>query len=106
MKTSIREDLEKLKNFLTMERWCKGANARRDSWPIPAGTADNTCQFCMLGAMLYLGGSLTSDETVNHLNDVVIKRGYSDIPDFNDELTVSHADVVSVLDEAILTAPN
>lgn len=52
---AVVDDLKKLRDFLTPERWIKGWYAKRNHVEITTEEADDSCQFCLMGAANYLG---------------------------------------------------
>lgn len=99
----VKEALIKVKNFLTRERWCKGAYVLKNGSPRAKHEGDDNCQFCLIGAMAHVshGDTYTYDQAAWALHKVARDRGFVGIVNFNDDPQVTYENVVSLLDEAI-----
>lgn len=72
------------------EKWIKGAYKK------------NGC-YCIIGAIHEVIGysEETFEEAYNMVMDVVVSKGFSCVPNFNDAPETTHADVMNVLDLAM-----
>lgn len=84
--------------------WCQGTYARDDrGFSVPTDFRTATC-FCTLGA-LFRSAGVDDEKSFTRarasLDKVVARRGFTYIPEFNDDPSTAKEDVLSAFDEAI-----
>lgn len=103
---SLREDLRKLRKYLSKSsNWTKHA-AYRDKEGKPTRRTEATCA-CLLGAIAIVSdgrGRPENNDRFNGMYDVLAAirpEGYVSLPAFNDDPATKHEDVLDLLDKAI-----
>lgn len=95
----------KVREFLSdPARWSKGAWGR-DASGTEARDARLACSFCLVGAICQTYDSPTEiDAALKKLREIIARRyrgeGAPSVVLFNDHPDTTHADILSVLDEA------
>lgn len=105
---AVRDALVAIRELLSVpERWTKGADSR-DANGDPAGlySERGAVCWCLDGAIFATAGKFgVASRDVMNVVDRQVRRRVGDehynAPTYNDDETTTHADILSLLDEAI-----
>lgn len=91
----------KMKELLAKpENWTKGFNARdKDKNPSGATSLNAVC-WCLYGAKIKCYGFPGRVDISEKLDNAAMKRGFENYVKFNDHPDTTHADILSLLEEA------
>lgn len=96
------EKLQRLRQFMTRERWIQNDYFRKNGLRYEEWNTDDSCQFCLQGAIFHLFKDNYADVTIAIEKYILQKYGSPwNIPTVNDRLCKQVNDVHSVIEGSI-----